>query len=31
VTVLHIHPALTPLAAVQAFILQEMENASSEA
>jgi hypothetical protein len=28
VTVLHIHPALTPLAAVQAFIMQEIRNAS---
>jgi hypothetical protein len=31
VTVLHIHPALTPLAAVQAFILQELGNAPTEA
>ena len=31
VTVLHIHPALTPLAAVQAFILQELGNAPIEA
>ena len=29
VTVLHIHPALTPLAAVQAFILQEFRNAQT--
>jgi len=27
VTVLHIHPALTPLAAVRAFIMQEIQNA----
>ena len=31
VTVLHIHPALTPLAAVQAFILQELRSAPTEA
>jgi hypothetical protein len=31
VTVLHIHPALTPIAAVRAFILQEMGNAPTEA
>lgn len=28
VTVLHIHPALTPSAAVRAFIVQEFRNAS---
>jgi hypothetical protein len=28
VTVLHIHPALTPIAAVRAFIVQEFRNAS---
>jgi len=28
VTVLHIHPALTPAAAVRAFIVQEFRNAS---
>jgi hypothetical protein len=28
VTVLHIHPALTPLAAVRAFIVQEFRNAN---
>jgi hypothetical protein len=31
VTVLHIHPALSPLAAVRAFIMQEFRNAPSEA
>src|SRR5271170_2959339 len=30
VTVLHIHPALTPLAAVRAFIVQEFRNASAQ-
>jgi hypothetical protein len=29
VTVLHIHPALTPAAAVRAFIVQEFRNANS--
>jgi len=29
VTVLHIHPALTPLAAVRAFIVQGIKNAQS--
>jgi len=29
VTVLHIHPALTPAAAVKAFIVQEFRNASA--
>jgi len=29
VTVLHIHPALTPLAAVRAFIIQGIQNAQS--
>ena len=29
VTVLHIHPALTPVAAVRAFIVQEFRNASA--
>ena len=28
ITVLHIHPALTPIAAVRAFIVQEFRNAS---
>lgn len=28
VTVLHVHPALTPVAAVRAFIVQEFRNAS---
>lgn len=31
VTVLHIHPALTPATAVRAFIVQEFRNASAEA
>jgi hypothetical protein len=31
VTVLHIHPALTPAAAVKAFIVQEFRNAQAEA
>jgi hypothetical protein len=31
VTVLHIHPALSPLAAVRAVIVQEFRNAPSEA
>ena len=31
VTVLRIHPALSPLAAVRAFIVQEFRNAPSEA
>jgi hypothetical protein len=31
VTVLHIHPALTPIAAVRAFIFQELGNAPTEA
>src|SRR5271163_596695 len=31
VTVLHIHPALTPVAAVRAFIVQEFRNANAEA
>jgi hypothetical protein len=30
VTVLHIHPALTPVAAVRAFIVQEFRNAPDE-
>jgi len=29
VTVLHIHPALTPLTAVRSFIMQEIQNASA--
>jgi hypothetical protein len=29
VTVLHIHPALTPLAAVRAFIMQGIQNANA--
>jgi len=29
VTVLHIHPALTPVAAVRAFIVQEFRNANA--
>ena len=29
VTVLHIHPALTPLAAVRAFIMQGIQNAQA--
>ena len=29
VTVLHIHPALTPLDAVRAFIMQEIQNANT--
>jgi hypothetical protein len=31
VTVLHIHPATTPLAAVRAFIVQEFRNAAAQA
>jgi hypothetical protein len=31
VTVLHIHPALSPVAAVRAFIVQEFRNANAEA
>jgi len=31
VTVLHIHPATTPLSAVRAFIAQEFRNAPNEA
>jgi len=31
VTVLHVHPALTPVAAVRAFIVQEFRNASAQA
>ena len=31
VTVLHVHPALTPLDAVRAFIVQEARNAAAQA